>query len=88
LLAWERATARDRAHLENIIGNWQPENFPAVNELLVKYDTFEPSLEVIANYLEQARKALRVLPENSGRTGLFNLTEYLAQQTGVLTVCN
>jgi octaprenyl-diphosphate synthase len=88
LLAWERANARDRAHLENIIGNWQPENFPAVNELLVKYDTFEPSLEVIANYLEQARKALRVLPENSGRTGLFNLTEYLAQQTGVLTVCN
>src|SRR5271170_7206340 len=88
LLAWERANARDRAHLENIIGNRQPENFPAVNELLVKYDTFEPSLEVIANYLEQARKALRVLPENSGRAGLFNLTEYLAQQTGVLTVCN
>jgi octaprenyl-diphosphate synthase len=88
LLAWERANARDRAHLENIIGNRQPENFPAVNELLVKYDTFEPSLEVIANYLEQARKALRVLPENGGRAGLFNLTEYLAQQTGVLTVCN
>jgi octaprenyl-diphosphate synthase len=88
LLAWERANTRDRAHLENIIGNWRPENFPAVNELLVKYDTFEPSLEVVADYLEQARKALRILPENGGRAGLFNLTEFLAQQTGVLTVCN
>jgi octaprenyl-diphosphate synthase len=88
LLAWERANARDRTHLENIIGNWQPGNFSAVNELLVKYDTFEPALEVIADYLGQARKALRVLPENSGRAGLLNLTEFLAQQTGVLTVCN
>jgi len=88
LLAWERANAADRAHLENMIENWQPENFSAVNELLVQYDTFEPSLEVITHYLEQARKALRVLPENGGRAGLLNLTEFLAQQTGVLTVCN
>ena len=26
LLAWERANAADRAHLENLIQNWQPEN--------------------------------------------------------------
>jgi octaprenyl-diphosphate synthase len=88
LLAWERANVGDRANLENMIENWQPEHFPVVNELLVRYDTFEPSLEVIANYLEQARQALRALPENSGRAGLLNLTEFLAQQTGVLTVCN
>jgi octaprenyl-diphosphate synthase len=87
LLAWERANAGDRAHLENLIENWQPQNFSAVNELLVKYETFEPSLEVIANYLEQARKTLCILPESSGGTGLMDLTEFLTQQTDALRVC-
>ena len=77
----------DQAHLESLIQNWQPENFPAVNGLLAKYETFEPSLEVIAKYLEQARRALRILPESDGRAGLFNLADFLAQQTGVLAVC-
>jgi octaprenyl-diphosphate synthase len=87
LLAWERAGASDRAQLETMIENWQPENFSAVNELLVKYETFEPSLEVIATYLEQARKILRVLPESNGRAGLFGLADFLAQQKDVLAVC-
>jgi octaprenyl-diphosphate synthase len=87
LLAWERANASDRAHLENLIENWQPQNFFAVHELLARYETFEPSLEVIAKYLEQARRALRVLPESDGRAGLFNLADFLAQQTGALAVC-
>ena len=88
LLAWERASAADRAHLENLIENWRPQNFSTVNELLAKYETFEPSLEVVANYLEQARLALRSLPKTDGRAGLFNLADFLAQQTGILTVCN
>src|ERR1700722_4763680 len=87
LLAWERANASDRAHLENLIENWQPQNFSGVNELLVKYETFEPSLEVIAKYLEQSRRALKTLPESDGRAGLFNLADFLAQQTGALAVC-
>jgi len=88
LLAWERATAADRAHLEGLIQNWQPKNFSAVNELLVRYETFEPSREVIAKYLEQARRALKNLPESDGRAGLFGLADFLAQQTVVLTVSN
>jgi octaprenyl-diphosphate synthase len=86
LLAWERANVADRAHLENLIQDWQTENLSAVNELLVRYETFEPSLEVIAKYLEQARRALKVLPESGGRAGLFGLADFLAQQTAVLTV--
>jgi octaprenyl-diphosphate synthase len=86
LLAWERANVADRAQLEAMIQNWQPENLPVVNELLVRYETFEPSLAVIAKYLEQARRALRVLPESEGRAGLFGLADFLAQQTGALTV--
>lgn len=87
LLAWERANAADRARLENLVENWQPENLSAVNELLARYETFEPSQEVIARYLEQARRVLRVLPESGGRAGLFGLADFLAQQTDALAVC-
>lgn len=87
LLVWERADAADKKHLERLIENWRPENFTAVNELLVKYETFEPSLGVIAGYLEQARSALKMLPENPGRDGLLDFTEFLAQQIAGLSVC-
>jgi geranylgeranyl pyrophosphate synthase len=87
LLAWERANATDRARLENLVREWQPENFSAVNELLIKYETFEPSREIISHYLDQARRTLRVLPESNGHTGLLRLADFLAQQTDVLAVC-
>jgi octaprenyl-diphosphate synthase len=87
LLAWERSNSADRARLEHFIENWRPENLPGVNELLARYETFEPSLEVIAKFLEQARRALKVLPESEGRAGLSALTGFLAQQTGALAVC-
>jgi octaprenyl-diphosphate synthase len=50
LLAWERADTADKMQLEDLIKKWQPENLRAVNELLVKYETFEPSLEVISRW--------------------------------------
>ena len=87
LLAWERANAGDRAHLENLVKNWQPEHLPAVNELLDKYETFEPTREVIIQFLEQARQTLHDLPEPNGRAGLGKLADFLAQQTGALAVC-
>jgi len=87
LLAWERADAADRNRLERLIESWQPENITPINELLVKYETFEPSLDVIVQYLEQARAALKVLPENAGRDSLLDFTEFLAQQIANLTVC-
>ena len=81
LLLWERAGAADRLRLETLIKNWQPAALPQVGELLSKYDTLVPSLEVIAQYLEKARQRLRILPESAGRASLFGLTEYLARQT-------
>ena len=87
LLAWERANAADRARLERLVENWQPKNLSGVNELLARYETFEPSQEVITRYLEQARRALRALPESGGRAELFGLAEFLAQQTSALAVC-
>jgi octaprenyl-diphosphate synthase len=86
LLAWERANLADRKNLENLIQNWEPKNLPVVNGLLARYETFEPSLQVISKYLDQARQALKALPESSGRAGLLGLADFLAQQTGTLTV--
>jgi octaprenyl-diphosphate synthase len=86
LLAWERADSSERVRLESLVQHWRPENLSSINELLVRYETFEPSREVIAKYLELARKALKVLPESAGRAGLFGLADFLAQQTSVLAV--
>ena len=88
LLAWERADAVGRARLENLIQNWRPEHLAAVNEFMARYETLEPSLAVIAKYLELARRALKTLPESGGRAGLFGLAEFLTQQTAVLRVGN
>jgi len=46
-----------------MIQNWQPQNLVAVNELLARYETFEPSRQVIAKYLDESRQALAKLPE-------------------------
>ena len=86
LLAWENADVADRANLEGMIQHWRPENISAINALLEKYATFQPSVQVIEKYLETARAALRGLPASPGRTGLFALTDFLAQQTDVLAV--
>ena len=86
LLAWERANPADRVRLEQLVENWQPENLRPVNELLARYETFEPSQEVITRYLDQARRALRALPDTDGRAGLLGLADFLAQQTAALTV--
>lgn len=86
LLAWEQANPADRSNLEALIQNWQPQNISAINGLLKKYATFQPSVQVIETYLEQARLALRELPVSPGRTGLGQLTDYLAQQTSALAV--
>jgi len=86
LLAWERASASDRTALEKMIKKWQPEHLAAVNALLAKYETFEPSVREIQRFLDVARRALRGLPESPGRTGLSALADFLAQQTGTLVV--
>ena len=86
LLAWERANPADRAELEELAQNWQPAALGRVNELLAEYATLGPTAEVIHRYLKQGRRALRILPESDGRSGLLGLADYLAQQTDALAV--
>ena len=85
LLAWERASAADRARLEMLMQDWQPGSFLRVTELLIRYEALGPSRELIERYLAQARLSLRSLPESDGRAGLAGVTEYLARQTAALS---
>ncbi len=57
---------------------------PHVGELLSKYETLEPSLEVVHTYLAKARRQLAALPESDGRTGLTGLADYLDREAALL----
>jgi octaprenyl-diphosphate synthase len=87
LLAWERATAGDRARLEQLVQNWQAGSLARVSEMLRRYETLGPSLQILDQYLGKACQALSALPESGGRASLFGLTEYLARQTAALADC-
>jgi octaprenyl-diphosphate synthase len=81
LLAWERATATERAELESIVRAWKPEYLGSVVAMLRRYQTFAPSLEAIQGWLQEAREGLSVVPASEGKAALQALTEYLNLQT-------
>jgi octaprenyl-diphosphate synthase len=84
LLVWERADAKDRSRLQELIQSWQSGSIEQISELLLKYEALNASIEIVHQYLEQSRRILRGLPASTGRTGLLGLTEFLAQQTDAL----
>jgi octaprenyl-diphosphate synthase len=84
LLLWERADAADRARVQELVDGWQGEALKPMAELLAKYETLGASLEIIEQYLQQARQHLRRLPASNGRASLVSLTEFLARQTAAL----
>jgi octaprenyl-diphosphate synthase len=87
LLLWERADAADQARLRELVEGWQADSMTRLGDLLAKYDTLGASLEIIHQYLEKARQALRALPASGGHAGLLSLTEYLARKADALGVC-
>ena len=84
---WQRASAAEKARMQELIQNWEPHSLAPVLELLSKHETLGESSEIIHQYLEQARQALKGLPESANQAGLIGLTEYLARQTDSLGVC-
>jgi octaprenyl-diphosphate synthase len=84
LLLWERADAADRARLRDLVEGWQAGSLKRMAELLLKYDTLTPSLEIMHQFLARARQTLQVLPASRGRAGLLGLTQHLARQTDTL----
>jgi len=87
LLLWERADSAVRRRLEELVQCWQSDSMERITKLLTQYETLDPALETIHQYLEIARQRLRSLPACDGHAGLLGLTEYLARQTDALGVC-
>src|SRR5581483_4812691 len=77
LLFWQRASASERAALQELITNWQAGSLPRVIELLARHDALAESLEIIHQYLARAREVLQALPGSAKLSGLVGLTEYL-----------
>jgi octaprenyl-diphosphate synthase len=80
LLLWERANPADRTRLRELVEGWQPGSMKALEVLLARYEALGASLEIIHQYLEQARQSVQALPASSGRAGLLGSAEYLARQ--------
>lgn len=84
---WQRASVAEKARMQEWIQNWEPRFLTPVLELLSKHETLSGSLEIIQQYLAQARQTLKGLPESASCAGLIGLTEYLARQTENLGIC-
>jgi octaprenyl-diphosphate synthase len=84
LLLCERASEADRRAVQDWLQDWQPAELPQVVELLDRYRTREASLEIIEQFLNEARTALSVLSARNGRESLVGLTEFLAGQAASL----
>lgn len=84
LLVWERADSADRERLRSSVQSWQADAMPWMAQMLAKYEALPASLDCLRQYLESAQRLLLELPPTAGRTGLYQLTEFLARQTGGL----
>jgi octaprenyl-diphosphate synthase len=82
-----RANANEQARMQELIQNWEPRSLAPVMELLGKHETLAESLEIIHQYLRQAREILNGLPQPANLAGLAGLVEYLARQTDNLGIC-
>jgi octaprenyl-diphosphate synthase len=84
LLLREQSSPKDRQRLEHLVNNWNPGCLPLVKQLLGKYDTLQPSVNEVHDFLAKARAVLDTLPASVGRSGLLGLTHHLSRQTDAL----
>jgi octaprenyl-diphosphate synthase len=84
---WERAGASEKARMQEMIENWDPQFLPQALELLLKYDALARSSEIIHQYLRRAHQTLGELPASPNQGCLIGLTQYLARQTDALGGC-
>jgi octaprenyl-diphosphate synthase len=84
LVLRDRASATDRAELEQLLARWEPGSFSKVVGWLRQYETLKPSRETIHQYLDTARRCAAQVPESAGQRALLKLTDYLEQQVAEL----
>lgn len=84
LVAFERSNPAERARLQSLIKDWQPEHLAEIQELLQQHQALEESQVEVQRHLDTARACLVDLPESKAGTGLAGLADYLEQQTASL----
>ncbi len=84
IVALERAGARDRRALEELLRGWEPQRLPQLRELLQAHGALGEAGDVIQYLCRSARATLSALPPNEGRQNLARATEFIAQQTEAL----
>jgi octaprenyl-diphosphate synthase len=86
LLVRERATQAEREQLRAWVRNWDPAFLPDMLQIIKRHNALHLSRAVVQDYLTAARQALTALPEGGGRSRLYGVTDFLAQQTEALGV--
>ena len=84
LVALERATSAERAHIESLIVGWQPNRLAEMQEILQRHQALDESQIEVQRQLDTARACLVDLPESKASAGLAGLADYLEQQTTAL----
>jgi octaprenyl-diphosphate synthase len=84
---WNRADAREKTRLQELITDWKPGYLKQALAILAKHDALSESVEIIHQYLEKARQSLKELPAEAGQGSLAGLAKYLARQTDALGGC-
>ena len=84
LLTLERASQQERLRLRDLITAWEPEQLPAVLEVVERHDGLNRSQSVVRDYLEKAGAALATLPETSARKSLSTLSGFLRAELEAL----
>src|SRR5215468_5645156 len=51
LLVWERADAKDRARLQELVQRWETNSIEQISELLLKYEALNASIEIVHQYV-------------------------------------
>jgi octaprenyl-diphosphate synthase len=86
LLCLEQAGAADRRRLEKLIDDWHPENVGSVVQVVERFEALTRAKEIVHSYLAAARRSLTSLPPSESRSGLLELTDFLAQQADAVDV--
>lgn len=82
LLFWERATQAERDKFRQLLANWSPSTFEAIQAMLTTPQSTRRAMQLLDKHLKRACDALAALPE--GKTELISLTNYLRHQAKAL----
>ncbi len=81
LVLLERKDAALDRELENLLGDYQPQHFEQIVQLLCRHRAMHDCSRVIQQHLRAAKELLGTFSESNARNGLLKLCDVLAAQT-------